>query len=357
MELSKAKAFSSFILEARNAFDRVFSREITEKELESIKATYSGAEFERNKKEFDAELLANYKEYRDESLLMEYIRATLQEGRTKKFSIDVNGNILKNEWETGFLLNLKKDIESQLRLIELFYDFNHDFEHEELMYYCQRLEAAENSIDEVDKLISIANLPPAMDSRFDFELLLKECERLTTLTERIKLITKRVYEFKQWKIQNNKVNDGFGEFLVTDYSDLYYTKFEKLCELEFKKLEELNKLEISAPNTTETNKMAEAEEVRLTYSDYIWKSSGTDLLELAAALYQNKSIERRDGKDMTRKELIDFFQKLFDTNIAFIEDKLTKASGRNDKTPFLDNLSQQFINFADGKEAKKAKRR
>ncbi len=34
MNLSKAKAFNGFILEAKNAFDRVFNREVTEEEME-----------------------------------------------------------------------------------------------------------------------------------------------------------------------------------------------------------------------------------------------------------------------------------------------------------------------------------
>jgi hypothetical protein len=136
-----------------------------------------------------------------------------------------------------------------------------------------------------------------------------------------------------------------------------YPNFEKLCKVEIEKLEKLIKLESDLPTELSSDKILSESTDKLTNSDYIWKSSATDLLELAAALYQNKSIERRDGKDMTRKELIEYFQALFNIEINDIEGKLSKASGRNNNTAFLDNLSQQFRNYVAGKEAKMVKRR
>ncbi len=355
MNLSKAKAFNGFILEARNAFDRVFNREITEKELESIKATYSGAEFERNKKEFDAELLANYKEYNDENLLHDYIHETLAQVKCISFLLDVNAIIIRNEWKTGFLLNLKRDIESQVKLIELFYSINDYFEHGELMYYCQQLEANEIGTDELDKLISEANIPPTKDNRFDFDMLRQECENLENYTERIKIITARQYEFEQWKIQNEKVDSEWG-FLTTKYNELYYPNFEKLCKIEIEKLQKTAAIEKSVQAVI--TPVRQAEEIKqLSTSDYVWKSSATDLLELAAALHQNKSLERKDGKPLTRKELIEYLEQMFNIEISDIEHKLTKASARNNNTPFLDNLSQQFRNYVADKEAKMEKRR
>lgn len=356
MNLAKARAFNGFILDAKNAFDCVFNRDVTEDELEQIKATYSGTEFEKYKKEFDAELLANYKEYKDESLLLDYLQASITEVRNVKFSVAINSIIIKNEWEIGFLLNLKKDIESQINLIELFYDFNHNFEHEELMYYCQRLESSEKSINEVDKLISIANLPPAMDNRFDFESLLKECDSLENNTKRIKLITKRLYEFEQWKLLNEKVNEEF-TFIVTNYNELFYPNFEKLCGIEIEKLQKMDALDTALQNDKSPEKPVSVETDKLINSDYVWKSSATDLLELVASLYQNKSIVRKDGKTLTRKELTEYFQLVFNTKIDDIEGKLYKASGRNNNTPFLENLSQQFRNYVADKEAKMVKRR
>lgn len=356
MNLSAAKAFNGFILEAKNAFDRVFNREVTEEELEQIKVTYSGTEFERYKKEFDKELLANFKEYNDESLLHDYIHETLAQVKGISFLFDVNAIIIRNEWETGFLLNLKRDIESQVKLIELFYDFNRDFEYEELMYYCQRLESIEKSVDEQDKLISLANIPPAKDNRFEFDLLRQECESLENYTERIKIITARQYEFEQWKIQNEKVDPEWG-FFTTKYNELYYPNFEKLCKIEIEKLQKTAAIEKSVQAVITPVKQAE-EVKQLSTPDYVWKSSATDLLELVTALYQNKSIERKDGKPLTRKELIAHFEQMFNIVIADTEGKLYKATNRKiNQTPFLDSLAVQFENYAEGKEAKMLKRR
>jgi hypothetical protein len=187
-------------------------------------------------------------------------------------------------------------------------------------------------------------------------VLLCECDELKILTERIKLITARLYEFEQWKIEHEKIDDVSGSY-VTDYHKLLYPNFEKLCKVEIEKLEKLIKLENDLPYNVLPEKIAPEIVDKSSNSDYIWKSSATDLLELAAALYQNKSIERRDGKDMTRKELIEYFQALFNIEINDIEGKLSKASGRNNNTAFLDNLSQQFRNYVAGKEAKMMKRR
>jgi hypothetical protein len=162
---------------------------------------------------------------------------------------------------------------------------------------------------------------------FNFAVLLCECDELKILTERIKLITARLYEFEQWKIEHEKIDDVSGSY-VTDYHKLLYPNFEKLCKVEIEKLEKLIKLESDLPTELSSDKILSESTDKLTNSDYIWKSSATDLLELAAALYQNKSIERRDGKDMTRKELIEYFQALFNIEINDIEGKLSKASGR-----------------------------
>lgn len=358
MNLSAAKAFNGFILEAKNAFDRVFNREVTEEELEQIKVSYSGDEFERIRAEFDAELLHNYTEYREENVISNYIHITLSDVRYLAFSININYEIIQIEWETAFLLKLKKDIENQIDLVKLFYEFNSDFEHYELMYYCQQLEASDKSVDEQDKLISVANIPPTRDSRFEFELLLKECYSIENITDRIKLITKRLFEFEQWKLLNEKVDEAWG-YLITDYSKMYYPNFEKLCKIEIEKLQKLDAIEKSAQATNIPEKQSvSTETVVQSASDYVWKSSATDMLELITALYQNKSIERRDGKLLTRKEITEYFQQMFDIEITDIEGKLNKATNRKiNQTPFLNNLAVQFVNYAEGKEAKMQKRR
>jgi alanine-alpha-ketoisovalerate/valine-pyruvate aminotransferase len=89
-----------------------------------------------------------------------------------------------------------------------------------------------------------------------------------------------------------------------------------------------------------------------TASPFKWNSSDTDFLELFAALYQNESIVRADGKPLTRKEMQDYFQSILGLEIKDVEGKLTKAGNRNDNTAFLDALAQEFRNYVSGKEKK-----
>jgi RteC protein len=80
-------------------------------------------------------------------------------------------------------------------------------------------------------------------------------------------------------------------------------------------------------------------------------------VELLTSIYQNNSIERKDGKSLTRKELMDYFQELFGMEIKDVEVKLARATNRNDKTPFLDRLTTAFENYAEEKEEKQMKRK
>ena len=364
MNLSEAKAFNGFILEARNAFDRVFNREVTEAELEQIKATYTVAEIERYKAEFDAELFRNHMVYMDEELLYEYIQMNLKPIRSINFNLKKT-DILRNGWEVSYLVGLMKAIEEQSSfvdyLMQTMVSYDDDMS-KEVIYYSNlsdhlgELYLAYNSANGFGKFINEVKSMPPRDSRFNFEFLIVESNMLESNTERIKLITARLYEFEQWKIQNEKSLKNQG-ILSTDYDTILYPNFEKLSNIEIEKLQKLSKLENDLPNKPTPEKIVPAIADKLNASDYVWKSSATDLLELAAALYQNKSVERKDGEALTKKELIEYFQTLFNIEITDFEGKLFKASGRNNNTPFLDNLSQQFRNYVAGKEAKMMKRR
>ena len=92
-------------------------------------------------------------------------------------------------------------------------------------------------------------------------------------------------------------------------------------------------------------------------STLLWKANDTDLLELVVALHKDNIIERKDKKELTRKELIEYFSGLFDLQIKDVEGKLTRATNRNDKTPFLDKLKLAFENYGQEKEEKQRKRK
>lgn len=266
MILSAAKAFNGFILEAKNAFDRVFNREVTEEELEQIKATFSVDEIKRYRAEFDAELLANYKEYNDIELLYVYIRMNFEPSQISKL-MPLNTAILQRGWEVNYLIHLNKTLTEQLHYIKSLLETK-----EEEYYYEPEDMYIENTI---------------------YPHLIDFCKKLI------------------------KTEQAIPESGVTEFS-------------------------------TEV----------LNTPDYVWKSSATDLLELVTALYQNKSIERKDGKPLTRKELTAYFEQMFNIVIADTEGKLYKATNRKiNQTPFLNNLAVQFENYAAGKDAKMLKKR
>ena len=137
---------------------------------------------------------------------------------------------------------------------------------------------------------------------------------------------------------------------------LSYSKdFEKLCLIELERLNKKLELELRIGSIIVPDKaLSKVEDPEV--NTYKWNVSDTDFLELVAALHYEGTIKRKEGKELTRKELIELFSHLFDMQIKDVEGKLTRATARMDKTPFLDSLKLSFENFAVGKEEKLRKR-
>ncbi|HEY6914706.1 MAG TPA: RteC domain-containing protein [Paludibacter sp.] len=69
-------------------------------------------------------------------------------------------------------------------------------------------------------------------------------------------------------------------------------------------------------------------------------------------------IQRKNGKTLTRKEVIDYFQQLFGIEIKAPEGKLNRATNRKtNTTPFLDSLKVAFDNYGLKKEEKQRVRK
>jgi hypothetical protein len=79
-----------------------------------------------------------------------------------------------------------------------------------------------------------------------------------------------------------------------------------------------------------------------------WKKSDTDLLELIVALNESGSIFSNNTA-MTRKQTIEFFEILFGKSLKDAESKLSRATERKDKSPYLSFLKQTFENYSDNK--------
>lgn len=155
-------------------------------------------------------------------------------------------------------------------------------------------------------------------------------------------------DFQQWQMlyDNVGVADNLNAYF---YSKLYYPNFITLCK------SELNRYSLYQQDTAEKAVTTTPQQY---IPQYVWKSSDTDLLELVAAIYQNRSIERKDGKTLTRKELVDYFQQIFNLKIKDPEGKLTRATSRKlNITPFLDTLKIAFENYGEEKDEKQRSRK
>lgn len=84
-------------------------------------------------------------------------------------------------------------------------------------------------------------------------------------------------------------------------------------------------------------------------SSLVWTKSDTSLLELVTALMEIKAINNSDH-NLTRKDAIDIFSKLFGLEIKDVESKLSKATDRKmGVSPFLAALKESFDNYANKK--------
>lgn len=85
---------------------------------------------------------------------------------------------------------------------------------------------------------------------------------------------------------------------------------------------------------------------KLKLNHLVWGKNDTDLLELITALLEIKAINN-NRFNLTRKEAIEFFSKIFDREIKDAESKLSKATDRKkDVSPFLTTLKESFDNYA-----------
>jgi len=83
-------------------------------------------------------------------------------------------------------------------------------------------------------------------------------------------------------------------------------------------------------------------------------ASDTDLLEVITAWFQENIIKQRDGKEPTRKELVELFDKIFCLKIKDAIGMISTATSRKKNlTPFLDKLKNVFETYCLDKDEKK----
>lgn len=360
MQTEKAIQLCSFLLEATYVFNAVFDkREFEFPDLQAKKDCFTEAEFDRHFNEFEDELRCNMVDYNcDLAFIAAYIQATLTDFYSwEGFSFTLNQEIIRGKHEVPFLLKLKQKIEFYNSIIKEIFKGLYDDEEDS---YIRTI-----FDEEIAKVIQPDDIndpnAPEWDFRFDFAIMKEECviECPDTISK-ISFIHNRIFDFKQWQVQYDEKDVNATGLLAKSkykYSSEYYPNFLKLCNLELERLK--NQLEIEDKALTHN---AIANDLVVVQggdvSPYSWNASDTDLLEVVAALHKNNSIKQKDSKPLTRKELIDYFQQIFNMDIKDVEGKLSKATSRKkNMTPFLDSLKGAFESYAEEKEGKLAGRR
>ena len=373
MKKEKGIFMNDYMLACIDTFYLILEREDIQIEtiVQGIKVGRDEKDFKKYYDEFIIEVKENITEYRDVNFIDKYLTTCLNtffdwDG----FDSEIDFSIISKDYEVKYLKKLKENIvQYRLILYELYYGDSGD----PISIKLRKIFDDIVNPEQVTELKKIKKEPevkpekptpqkPAFDERFDFDKMMIECSTFAADTiQKIEFIHNRIYDFKQWQIRYDEEETFKMKFSKHEsdykYTSEYYPKFEVLCKLELQRLEkklELEKKALTHKALENSPVIIQSGEIKAIYS---WKSSGTDLLELVSALHKNDSIQRKDGKPLTRKELIDYFQGLFGKEIKDVEGKLTKAGNRNDNTPFLDNLAQQFRNYVAGKEEKQMRRK
>lgn len=137
------------------------------------------------------------------------------------------------------------------------------------------------------------------------------------------------------------------EIRISSYLGIKKAFIAKAIKFLHNKLEWLNytRDEINVPQKAQPREAIQG-------NSLVWKKSDTDLLELITALMEIKAINNIDH-NLTRKDAIEIFSKVFGREIKDAESKLSRATERKkDISPFLSLLKESFDNYAIRKEQK-----
>ena len=318
-------------------------------EINHLIAAFQERDFDAYYQEFIEEVKANIEEYKDIQLIDNYLESYFPvTSKLDELDDSLNKEIIKRNFEVKFLLNARKILEFNLdKMWNIIYtnEGNYSVELKRLFTETMRKSIPDFELDTSSKDEELEAIQ--FDSRFDFLKLKAECDSMDSKAKKNKLVNERLIDFKQWQLLYDNVESGEDD-LAFYYTNMYYPSFVKLCK------SELDRIALYADDPkVQIKKVMEPFK-----HEYEWTASDTDLLELIAALYQNNFIQRKDGKPLTRKELIDYFQGLFGLEIKDVEGKLTRATGRKmNMTPFLDSLKVAFEKYRDEKEEKLQKRK
>lgn len=324
----------------------------TYRPIEELKMHFVETDFDKMYDEFIEELKANIREYRNIEYMDNYIEGAFNIlGDENGYDDDIDSDIVRNGYEVKFLLSVTKVVNQTIEKVEnIFYGRDgYTYSNELKRIFYDEMVLLQPDFQRSDikdgekKNADIADATDAENLQFNFRYFKKELALLDDNKEKINLIHNRLIDFEQWFIE--KGGDYTEIFFGT--KDYARTEFYKLCMSEIKRY----------PAAKEPQPLKETKPQEFK-NQYGWTGSDTALLELITSLYHSDCIERRDGKTVSRKELIDYFQTILGTEIKDVEGKLTRATGRKiNMTPFLDSLKIAFVSYAEEKEDKQRKRK
>jgi len=354
MQIEKAKALNEFLNFAKATLQEFWYNRSAEISIPNeLKEQLSQKVFDAHYQAFLVELIDNIKTYQDIDIVCDYTVSFF--GKIVNwdgYHSETNQSIIAKGFEVTFLLFIKmviEDLKKKLAMLCTTKSYHQD-------EFCLQT-LFDNVLEKYrilefpfkDELAQVEPQPaePIKETRFDFDNLKAEMSLLKKNDEKMELIYNRLLDFDQWQLQVDKIVSPKNDFEYYKYTQKYYPNFIDLCKIEMKRLKRVLEIE---EQKKPVNTMQITPKTEL-YT-YKWKASDTDLLEMVTALYKTGAFERRDGKTITRKELTDYFQELLGLEIKDVEGKLTRATGRNDNTPFLDGLKGAFKDYKVEKEVK-----
>lgn len=345
MEQDKAIALKNFIDDAYSTFISLINFRYRDKvEIDAAKARFTSEQFAAHYDAFIKELDSNILKYKDYQLIRKYIENNFY----NIFRIDCKNEenyqkLFRNSIDIRFNTEVLQNVLKYKDLILKFRDSDYNNKPYGNLYpYFKKIANVELNFDAI----------PDFNEVYDIKWLKDKCYNYD-IPEKIKLFTEALYNFKQWQIYyDEKIETENG--IRYKYSDIYYPNFEALCNLELEKLNKLLEMEQLENDITQPPVQNFSEDAP---PPYRWNSSDTDLIELLTALFHSNAIKRRDNKKITRKELMNYFQEIFDIQLKDPEGMLSRATNRKKTmTPYIDKLKLAFENYAEGKVEKQSKR-
>ncbi len=355
METAKAKELNDTLRTWMVLCDDVVRYTRYGSEIEQIhlhKREFRNINFEELYGNFISELKENIRDYRNIEYIDKYMEGSFSimkdDDEYANFDEDIAGEIIKNGYETKFFLEVARVVLKYYNQIyELYISESTNSNYSEALksVFNEVMRETEPDYDVANELDE--EEISAFDDdiiRFSFENLLTELNTLK-IRDKISLIKNRMIDIEQWYIKHG-TDLGQFQFNARRYMD---TEFYKMCESELKRIRLLSELDEPKPQSTSISDILHP---------YEWQGTDTEFLELFTALYHSGKLQKANGSDATRKEFLEYLQKLFGLAIKDAEGKLNKATNRKiNMTPFLDDLKGAFISYAEDKDEKQRKRK